>query len=199
MKRFVEGALKSYAISPSKTHVGLTVYGGTNPARTLSVAKGLSEPVVEHAIVSMNRIGGKRSFEKALDSAANDFIMNSKRKGVGKLVVLVANGKDERKDVEKLKDVGRKLKDNGIKVAVVAIGKDVGKDDLPILPFSVEGVMSVPSIDDLKKAFDFVEKAGANTTGTKMFFLDILFLRRLFRSNFLLFWKLASQGKLLCL
>ena len=165
MKRFVKGALKSYTISPNKTHVGLTVYGGTNPVRTLSVVEGLSQSVVEHAVAFMNRIGGKRNFEKALDSVVNDFIMNSKRKGVSKLVVLITTGKDEQKRVEKLKDVGKKLKLNGIKVAVVAIGKDVGKDDLPFLSFSVEGVMSVPSVDDLKKAVDFVEKAGAKATG----------------------------------
>ena len=165
MKRFVKGALKSYTISPNKTHVGLTVYGGTNPARALSVANGLSESVVEDAAAFTNRIGGKRNLEKALDSVVNDFIMSSKRKGVSKLVVLVTTGKDEQKDVEKLKAVGKKLKDNGIKVAVVVIGKESGKDDLPFLPFSVEGVMSVPSVDDLKKAVDFVEKAGAKAAG----------------------------------
>ena len=170
MKRFVKGALKSYTISPNKTHVGLTVYGGMNPVRALSVAEGTSMSTVEQSLPFMGKIGGWRNLEKALDSVANDFVMNSRRKGVGKLVVLVTTGKDEQKDVEKLKAVGKKLKDNGIKVAVVAIGKDVGRDDLPFLPFSVEGVMSVPSVDDLKKAVDFVEKAGANTTGIKNIF-----------------------------
>ena len=165
MKRFVKGALKSYTISPNETHVGLTVYGGMNPVRTLSVAEGLSRSVVELSITFMDRIGRKRNFEKALDSVANDLILNSKRKGVGKLVVLITTGKDEQKDVEKLKYVGKKLKASDVKVAVVTIGKDVGKDDLPFLPFSIEGVMSVPSVDDLKKAVDFVEKVGAKTAG----------------------------------
>ena len=166
MRTFVNGALKSYTISPNKTHVGLTVVGGKNPVRALSIEDGTSNAVVEQAVAFMDRVGGKRNLEKALDSAGNDLILNSKRKGVSKLIVLITTGEDEGNDVAKLIAVGRKLKDNGIKVAVVAIGKDAGKDVLPILPFSVEGVMSIPSVDDLKKAVDFVEKAGAKATGS---------------------------------
>ena len=165
MKRFVKGALKSYTISPNKTHVGLTIYGGMNPVHIVSVKDGTLISTIERSLLFMDKIGGERNIEKALNSAANDIVMNSKRKGISKLVVLITAGRDEGKDVEKLKVVGKKLKDNGIKVAVVAIGKDAGKDALPILPFSVEGVMSVPSVDDLKKAVDFVEKAAAKATG----------------------------------
>ena len=161
----MKGSLKSYTISPNKTHVGLTVFGGMNPVQALSVKDGTSTSTIEQSLPFLGTLGGKRNIEKALDLAANDIIMNSDRKGVGKLVVLIRTAKDEQKDVEKLKNVGKKLKDNGIKVAVVVIGKDVGKDSLPILPFSVEGVMSVPSVDDLKKAVDFVEKAGAKAAG----------------------------------
>ena len=165
MKRFVNGALKSYTISPNKTHVGLTVYGGMNPVRALSTEDGTSNAVVEQAMAFMDKVGGKRNFEKALDSAANDLILKSKRKGVSKLIVLITTGKDEGNDVEKLKAVGRSLKDNGIKVAVVVIGKDTGKDDLQFVPFFDEGVMSVPSVDDLPTAVDFVEKAGGKASG----------------------------------
>ena len=165
MKRFVNGALKSYTISPNKTHVGLTVYGGINPVRVLSTGDGSSNAVVEQAMAFMHRVGGKRNFEKALDSAANDLILNSKRRGVSKLIVLLTTGKDEGNDFQKLKAVGKKLKDNGIKVAVVVIGKDSGKDDLPFVPIFDEGVMSVPSVDDLPTAVNFVEKAGAKAAG----------------------------------
>ena len=165
IQRFVKGALKSYTVSSNKTRVGLITYGGMHPVRTLSVKGGTSVFTVEQSLPFMGTVGGKRNIEKALDSAAYDIIQNSKRKGVSKLIVLITTGKDEGKDVEKLEAVGKKLKDNGIKVAVVAIGKDVGKDGLPFLPFSVEGVMSVPSVDDLKKAVDFAEKAAAKATG----------------------------------
>ena len=168
MKRFVKGALKSYMISPNKTHVGLTVYGGLNPIQALSVGDGTSKSTVERAIPFMGKIGGKRNLEKGLDSAANELIRNIKRKEVSKLIVLITTGKDESKDQEKLKAVGKKLKDNGIKVVVIVIGQDTGKDGLPILPFSTEGVMSVPSVDDLKKAVDFVEKAAAKATGNNL-------------------------------
>ena len=165
MKRFVKGTLKSYRLSHDKTRVGLTVFGGMNPVQALSVEDGTSVSTVEQSLPFIGTIGGKRNIEKALDSAGNDIIKNSKRKGASKLIVLITTGKDDGKDVERLKAVGKKLKDNDIKVAVVAIGKDVGKDVLPFLPFSVEGVMSVPSVDDLKKAVDFVEKAAAKATG----------------------------------
>ena len=166
MRTFVIGALKSYKISPNKTRVGLTIIGGKNPVRALSAEDGTSDAVVEQAVAFMDRVGGKRSLERALDSAVNDLTTKSKRRGVSKLIVLITTGEDEGNDAEKLKAIGGKLKDNGIKVAVVTIGKDVGKDGLPILPFSVERVMSVPSVDDLKKAVDFVEKTGAKVTGS---------------------------------
>ena len=165
MKSFIKGALKSYTISPNKTQVGLTIYGGMIPVHSVSVKDGTSMSTIERSLLFLGKIGGERNIEKALDSAANDIVMNNKREGVSKLVVLITAGRDEGRDVEKLKAVGKKLKDNGIKVAVVAIGKDTGNDDLPMLPFSVDGVMSVPSVDDLKKAVDFVEKAAAKATG----------------------------------
>ena len=165
MKRFVNGTLKSYTVSPNKTHVGLVTFGGVNPVQALSVKDGTSVSTVEQSLLFMGTVGGKRNIEKVLDSSANDFIINSKRKGVSKLIVLITTGRDEENDFEKLKAVGKKLKDNGIKVAVVAIGKDAGKDGLPMLPVSVEGVMSIPSVDDLKKAVDFVEKAAAKAIG----------------------------------
>ena len=165
MKRFVKGTLKSYTVSPNKTRVGLVTFGGVNPVQALSVKDGISVSTVEQSLLFMGTVGGKRNIEKVLDSSANDFIINSKRKGVSKLIVLITTGRDEENDLEKLKAVGKKLKDNGIKVAVVAIGKDAGKDGLPMLPFSVEGVMSIPSVDDLKKAVDFVEKAAAKAIG----------------------------------
>ena len=136
-----------------------------NRVQALSIRDGTLRSAVEQSLPFVGTVGGKRNIEKALDLAANDIIMNSNRKGVGKLVILITTGKDAQKDVERLKAVGKKLKDNGIKVAVVTIGKDVGKDDLSFLPFSVEGVMSVPTVDDLKKAVDFVEKAAAKATG----------------------------------
>ena len=186
MKRFVKGALKSYTISPNKTRVGLIVYGGMNPTQALSVKDGTTLSIVEHSLPFMGTIGGKRIFEKGLDSAANDIVKNSKRKGVSKLVVLITTGKDDGKNIEELKAVGKKLNDNGIKVVVVGIGEDAGKDDLPILPFLVEGVMSVPSVDDLKKAVDFVEKASAKAAGNGGL---SIFYRCCFKN--ILFWKLA--------
>ena len=165
MKRFVEGALKSYTLSSNKTRVGLTVFGGMNPLQALSVEDGTSVSAVKQSLPFMGTIGGKRNVEKALDSAGNDIIKYSNRKGVSKLIVLITTGKDDGKNVDKLKAVGKKLKDNGIKVTIVVIGKEAGKDDLPFVPFPVEGVMSVPSVDDLKKAVDFVEKAAAKATG----------------------------------
>ena len=165
MKHFVKGALKSYTVSRNKTRVGLVSFGGMNPVQALSVKDGTSVSTVEQSLPFMGTVGWKRNIEKALDSAANDFIINSERKGVSKLIVLITTGKDEGNDLEKLKAIGKKLKDNGIKVAVVAIGKDVRRDGLPILPFSVDGVMSVPSVDDLRKAIDFVEKAAAKAIG----------------------------------
>ena len=169
IQRFVKGALKSYTVSSNKTRVGLITYGGMHPVRALSVKDGTSVSTVEQSLPFIGKVGGKRNIEKALDSAADDLIKNSKRIGVSKLIVLITTGKDEGKDMDKLKAAGKKMKDNGIKVAVVAIGKDIGQDDLPVLPFSFEGVMSVPSVDDLKKAVDFVEKAAAKATGKKYY------------------------------
>ena len=167
MKNFVKGALDVYTVSPQKTHIGLVTYGGDARHTALSLPLGTSKPAVERSIDSLVRVGGLRQMNKAIRFVDTE-MFNEKggtRPRAGKALVLLTTGKNSANGKDDLPKAAKKLKNKGIEIFVIGIGKGVDPDELNVIASNQGNVANVPDKDELPRIFGQLEKATGKLTG----------------------------------
>ena len=167
MKSFMKGTLDLYTISPQKTHIGVVTYGGDARDIALSLLLGTSKRALERSIDSLIRVGGLRQMNKAIRFVDTEMFSEKggTRPRAGKALVLLTTGKNSANGKDDVPKAAKKLKDKGIEVFVIGIGKGVDPDELNVIASNQGNVANVPDKDELPRIFGQLEKATGKLTG----------------------------------
>ena len=167
IKKFIMAALKTYTISPKDTHVGLFSFGGIASEASLSLQGGISKLVIEQGINSLKKVGGSRMINEAISYADKEMFTAraGARPKASKVLVLLITGKSDLNGKNKLPDVARKLKEKGVEVFVIVIGKDADTNEVNAIASNPESIAQVDDSDNLPSALGTLEKASGEALG----------------------------------
>ena len=166
MKKFIKGALTVYTISNEKTHIGIAGFGGDKTNIVMPLSDGISVSLIENAVGSLERTGGPRRMNKAIRYIGSEMFTSKggSRPDAEKVLVLLTAGKNSNDGKDDLPKAARQLKDKGIEVFVIAIGKDFGDEEIKAIASNPDNVAKVESAAELPQVLDQLEK----TTGKKL-------------------------------
>lgn len=155
------------------SNIGLIVYGGEKPQVPLQLSKGTSRLAVERSIKILSKIGGRRKMDKVLDLIAKEFKLQSRRKNVGKLALLLTAGEDENGEKPKFEDASKLLETEGVRLVIVKIGKPLKKESIDEIGMSlINGLIDIRSPSELLNAIELVEKSTADSSSVFEFSLS---------------------------
>lgn len=151
-KEFIKNVLRRFKISSEGTHVGLIRFS-TKATKIFGFEQYFSQSEVEDAIDKMRYKRGGTSTEKALNMARNDLFLEkpegTSRPNIPRFVVLLTDGMslDPKVTVKE----AELLKQKGVFITVVAIGRSINRRELINIASSPRNVITVASFAYLKK------------------------------------------------
>ena len=151
-KELAKKMIEKFDISKTSTLVGAVVYD-TNARLAWRLGDLMDARSTIYTIDRLRRLRNGNSILKALEIARDDLfsLNNGARRGVPKTLIVFIDKTDARD--QRLEDTAKQLKDEGVKVIVIAIGPEVDKKD-------VAGITSSPNIlikpSDLSKSVEDV-------------------------------------------
>lgn len=151
-KEFIKNVLRRFKISSEGTHVGLIRFS-TKATKIFGFEQYFSQSEVEDAIDKMRYQRGGTSTEKALNMARNDLFLEkpegTSRPNIPRFVVLLTDGMslDPKVTVKE----AELLKQKGVFITVVAIGRSVNRRELINIASSRRNVITVASFAYLKR------------------------------------------------
>ena len=167
MKDFVKGASTLYNVSLSESHIGILNYGGDTKSIALSLPEGTSQFAIEQSLKAIEPVGGLRHMNKAIRFVDSQMfgVTGGGRLDAGKVLVLLTTGKNSEEGKSDLPKAAKKLKDKGVEIVVIALGRNVDPDELNIVASNPNSFMRVSDGNDIPKALVKVEEASAKSTG----------------------------------
>eukprot|EP00794_Sanderia_malayensis_P014922 gene14922-16464_t len=151
MKDFVKGSFKAYNISADGTRIGLMVYG-KEAGLALSLKDGTLKRVADQAVDGSGRVGGTRRMTNALEFAHKQLFSLASRPEAGRLLVLMTNGKNDQADKDQLNKAVDALRQSKVSVLVIAIGRDVDRDELKAIADGEKNVIDIRNDDKIADA-----------------------------------------------
>lgn len=157
MKNFVQAAISSLKIAPTKTHVSVANFGNTvNTAIDFSL--GRQESTVLEKLRSTVKVGGERDLRKSLDYVNNNLFTTSsgsRNEAEKTLVIITGNEINPTRDANFIMSA-RKLKSRNINIIVV--GMNIEKDVVTELSIPNDLVTVIKSFKELPEVLGQVEK-----------------------------------------
>ena len=151
-KEFIKNVVRRFKISSEGTHVGLIRFS-TQATKIFGFEEYFSQSEVEDAIDKMTYRRGGTNTEKALNMARNDLFLEkpegTSRPNIPRFVVLLTDGMSVDPKVT-IKEA-ELLKQKGVFITVVAVGRSVNKRELINIASSPRNVINVASFAYLKK------------------------------------------------
>ena len=164
IKKFAVGTLDAYDISRNKTLVSVVTFGNTSSVN-LDLASSFSKSIVQYAISTAKRVGGRRSIAKLAEFIQKGILSRKKRIGAGDVLVLVVAGSNQQEsDSGKLKSSLEELERRNIKVVVVAVG-EVAKSGELAKSVKDESLIMIPSVSRIKEALAPIVDASGKAAG----------------------------------
>ncbi|XP_053570261.1 collagen alpha-6(VI) chain-like [Bombina bombina] len=123
MQRFMEALVNDSMVGKDNVQFGAIVYS-TDPVEQFSLNAYSSKQDVRKAIFGLQRVKGLTYTATALEYAQTRFDPDfGARSGVTHIIVLITDGETSREDRPKLPAISKSLKDDGIVVFAVGVGK----------------------------------------------------------------------------
>lgn len=176
MKELVKASLASYNISESEARIGLVGFGDKAEI-SKKPADGASGSELEQSVIELKRIGGARRMNKAMRKMQAEIFndaMNSKRKAK-QVLVLFTTGKNSGDGSGSLPSTARSLRQQGVDIIVVSIGKEKDLNELQAIAGKLKNVIDIPSFEMLPNAIGVLEGKVQETTGDSFFAILICF------------------------
>ncbi len=149
IKYFVKAVVDNYTVSESETHVGIIEF--SDKANVILQLNKLFEPTsIKDQVQRIIPSGGKETMtDEALRKSADEvFDVNSGgRPGASKVLIIVTDGKSTGK--EPPKRAVKPVKEKGVRVYVVNIGKDTDQDELKDIVPTDENIYPVKNPDEV--------------------------------------------------
>eukprot|EP00794_Sanderia_malayensis_P014924 gene14924-16466_t len=164
MKDFVKGSFKAYNISADGTRIGLMVYG-KEAGLALSLKDGTLKRVADQAVDGSGRVGGTRRMTNALEFAHKQLFSLASRPEAGRLLVLMTNGKNDQADKDQLNKAVDALRQSKVSVLVIAIGRDVDRDELKAIADGEKNVIDIRNDDKIADAIGPVMDRSGKAVG----------------------------------
>ena len=167
MLNFAKGALKSYTITPNETHVGILGFGGSKNTVVLQLKDGTSEGIVENSLRLFKRVGGPRRMNKAIRFVNYKMfsIKGGGRRNAAKALILFTNGRNDVKENVDLLKAAKALKDSGVEIFVIGVGKNVDADEVKMIATEPANMASLDNVDNLPSVLGLVERFAGKATG----------------------------------
>ena len=159
MKDFVQKSLKSFVISPLETHVGIVQYGDRAEIM-IKPNDGISLSKLDDVTRKLSRIGGSRRMNKALRLVNSEIYgkPGETRPNAKKVVILLTTGKNSGDGSGELPRVARQLRDEGVEIVVVVVGKDADPSEIDAITGKKGGSITVEDPNNLKEAVGQLEE-----------------------------------------
>ena len=149
IKYFVKAVVDNYTVSETETHVGIIEF--SDKANVILQLNKLFEPTsIKDQVQRIIPSGGKETItDEALRKSADEvFDVNSGgRPGASKVLIIVTDGKSTGK--EPPKRAVKPVKEKGVRVYVVNIGKDTDQDELKDIVPTDENIYPVKNPDEV--------------------------------------------------
>ena len=132
-KSFVKNMLKDYKISRPETHVGIVEYSD-EPSVRLRLDEMFEENLINNVVDEMTPSEGESAnLDKALEKSVDKMfsVALGGRPSAKKILVVIAASNTTAK--EALKRAAKPLKERGVRIYVVPIGKDSDPETLVVL------------------------------------------------------------------
>jgi collagen type VI alpha len=148
-KDFVKVMLDNYTVSESETHVGIIEF--SDKANVILQLNKLFEPTsIKDQVQRIIPSGGKETItDEALRKSADEVfdVKSGGRPGASKVLIIVTDGKSTGK--EPPKRAVKPVKEKGVRVYVVNIGKDTDQDELKDIVPTDENIYPVKNPDEV--------------------------------------------------
>lgn len=169
-KNFVKTLIRSFTISSNLSRVGIISYGNATDLTVTFSDQQTTDSLIE-GVDSIPFLGGGPQIDQALKMAAAQLFSPSgpARVAVPKTVVIVTDcEQDPMAGPSRLDNSVVLLRNNGVKVLVVAVGceDEDDKQELETLVEGAEEVFTPDSFEDLAAAAERVRAAAAEIAGT---------------------------------
>jgi len=158
-KDFLKALAATFGVSDDGARAGVVTFSYyTEHSIKLNDHTKLS--TFNDAVDKIALMGSTTRIDKALRQVQKDMftIANGARPGVNKVLILLTDG-TQTKDAgaEDPADVAKELRDKGVRVISIGIGKGVNPTELARIAGDQSNVFSAPSFDELVSA-DFLDK-----------------------------------------
>ena len=149
IKDFVKAVVDNYTVSETETHVGIIEF--SDKANVILQLNKLFEPTsIKDQVQRIIPSGGKETItDEALRKSANEVfdVKSGGRPGASKVLIIVTDGKSTGK--EPPKRAVKPVKEKGVRVYVVNIGKDTDQDELKDIVPTDENIYPVKNPDEV--------------------------------------------------
>ena len=147
-KNFVKEVAKTFGLSPNGSRAAMVLY--SNSASVKARFGQYTDPKeFDGAVDSLPYERGLTRIDKALDLTARDIFAQS-RSGVPKIAMLITDGtQTAAADAKGLKEASEPLRQAGVRVLAVGIGRGVIKEELRLVTESDEDVVLVANFINL--------------------------------------------------
>ena len=148
-KNFVKEVAKTFGLSPNGSRAAMVLY--SNSASVKARFGQYSDPKeFGGAVDSLPYERGLTRIDKALDLTARDIFAQS-RSGVPKIAMLITDGtQTAAADAKGLKEASEPLRQAGVRVLAVGVGKGVDREELRLVTESDEDVVLVANFINLR-------------------------------------------------
>ena len=147
-KDFVKEVAKSFGLSPSQSRAAMVLYSNSASVKA-RFGQFASAAEFSQAVDDLPYERGLTRIDKALDLAATDIFPES-RAGVPKIAMLITDGtQTPAADAKGLREASEPLRQAGVRVLAVGIGKGVDEDELRFVTESDEDVVVADDFQDL--------------------------------------------------
>ncbi|CAH3124523.1 unnamed protein product [Pocillopora meandrina] len=147
-KNFVKEVAKTFGLSPNGSRAAMVLY--SNSASVKARFGQYTDPKeFDGAVDSLPYERGLTRIDKALELTASDIFAQS-RSGVPKIAMLITDGtQTAAADAKGLKEASEPLRQAGVRVLAVGVGKGVDREELRLVTESDEDVVVAADFEDL--------------------------------------------------
>lgn len=147
-KNFVKEVAKTFGLSPNGSRAAMVLY--SNSASVKARFGQYTDPKeFDGAVDSLPYERGLTRIDKALDLTARDVFAQS-RSGVPKIAMLITDGtQTAAADAKGLREASEPLRQAGVRVLAVGVGKGVDREELRLVTESDEDVVVAADFEDL--------------------------------------------------
>lgn len=165
-KEFIENVLKGLSISQDGVHIGLIRFG-TRSDVIFGLEDHFTYSSIAAAIKTMKYTGGGTRTYLALSQARTSLFAGSSRQNIAKFLIVLTDGMST--NVELTAQEARALKNEGVHVVVVAVGRTVYRRELVSMASRRQDIIRVRSYASLGNIVKNIQDRVCNGESRSLF------------------------------